>query len=120
MISFTMLSTWLATNFCQTKLFLVLGGLIDHVISTHPAYAQLKTQSEKSGVSVYQILEQTLDTLSAGGHVSLLTRDLHVYPDYHGNRSPLSDPGMTGAVVGLTLNNHHVHSLALQVHQLIS
>ena len=36
--------------------------------------------------------------------VNLLTADYHVYPDFHGNRSPLADPAMTGAVCGLTLD----------------
>ena len=27
-----------------------------------------------------------------------LTKDFHVYPDYHGNRSPLADPNMKGMV----------------------
>ena len=33
-----------------------------------------------------------------------LTRELHMWPDYHGNRSPLADPTLTGALVGLTLD----------------
>ena len=36
--------------------------------------------------------------------MALLTADYHVYPDYHGNRSPLADPAMTGALCGLTLD----------------
>ena len=32
------------------------------------------------------------------------SRSLHVWPDYHGNRSPLADPSLTGAVVGLSLD----------------
>lgn len=30
--------------------------------------------------------------------VSLLTSEYHVYPDYHGNRSPLADPDLKGMV----------------------
>ena len=29
---------------------------------------------------------------------ALLSRDLHVIPDFHGNRSPIADPNMTGMV----------------------
>lgn len=37
-------------------------------------------------------------------NVSQLTKEFHVYPDFHGNRSPLADPTMKGMIVGLTLN----------------
>lgn len=36
--------------------------------------------------------------------ISLLTKELHVWPDFHGNRSPLADPTMKGMVTGLTIN----------------
>lgn len=41
------------------------------------------------------------------GHsdVSLLTKDFHIWPDFHGNRSPLADPTMKGMVTGLTINS---------------
>ena len=33
-----------------------------------------------------------------------MTKDLHVCPDFFGNRSPLADPLMRGSVVGLGLS----------------
>ncbi|XP_026330014.1 FGGY carbohydrate kinase domain-containing protein [Hyposmocoma kahamanoa] len=38
-------------------------------------------------------------------YVSLLTKDFHVWPDFHGNRSPLADPTMKGMITGLTINS---------------
>ena len=35
-----------------------------------------------------------------------LTKDLHFYPDLHGNRSPLADPKMRGMISGLALDDH--------------
>lgn len=37
--------------------------------------------------------------------VSLLTKHLHILPDFHGNRSPLANPKMKGMIVGLTINS---------------
>jgi ribulose kinase len=33
--------------------------------------------------------------------VSTLTSDIHVWPDFHGNRSPLADPSLLGMVIVL-------------------
>lgn len=38
------------------------------------------------------------------GSVQLLTQDLHVWPDLHGNRSPLADATIKGMICGLTMN----------------
>lgn len=34
---------------------------------------------------------------------AILTKDLHVWPDYRGNRSPLADPNCKGVIAGNTL-----------------
>ena len=30
-------------------------------------------------------------------------QDFHIWPDFHGNRSPLADPSLKGVMMGLTL-----------------
>lgn len=36
--------------------------------------------------------------------VATLTSDIHVWPDYHGNRSPLADPSLLGMVISLSFS----------------
>ncbi|XP_022120416.2 FGGY carbohydrate kinase domain-containing protein [Pieris rapae] len=82
------------------------GMLIDHVISSHPAGIELlKTYSTGN---LRNHLRQVLSKMAKGkGYqdVSLLTRDFHMWPDFHGNRSPLADPTLAGTIVGLKIDN---------------
>lgn len=84
------------------------GKLIDHVIQTHPAYELLRQRAGFNGIdSVYAILDDLLKDISKEENIdnlSLLTKNVHVYPDFHGNRSPLADPNMTGQICGLTFD----------------
>ena len=80
------------------------GSLIDHVITTHAAHAALAEQARRDGRSVYQLLNARLERLAHGLPVpAALTRDLHVMPDFHGNRSPRADPSLRGMISGLRL-----------------
>ncbi len=57
-------------------------------------------------MAVQQHLESILECLRASSGLpdaSLLSSDLHVWPDFHGNRAPLADPNMRGAICGLGL-----------------
>ncbi|XP_036452936.1 FGGY carbohydrate kinase domain-containing protein [Colossoma macropomum] len=81
------------------------GGLIDHVVKGHAAFPLLKEEAEKSGQHVHSFLNRYLDELSKDKkHLDLLTTGLHVWPDFHGNRSPLADQSLKGMVVGLSLS----------------
>ena len=56
----------------------------------------------------FVLLHDHLDQLTTGAkasHTSYLTKDLVVYPDFHGNRSPLADSSMRGMLVGLKLDS---------------
>ena len=89
------------------------GALIDHVIFTHARTAELQNAAGAEGRTVYELLNERLDHLSkmtvfpAG-----LTRDLHVLPYFHGNRSPRADATLRGVISGLTLGDT-VDDLAL-------
>ncbi|HVJ19319.1 MAG TPA: FGGY-family carbohydrate kinase [Polyangiaceae bacterium] len=95
------------------------GALIDHTIQSHARHAELEALAKERGVSVYALLNERLDALFAelalrepGAFPALLTRDLHVLPDHHGNRSPRADPTLRGMISGLKLSAS-IDSLAL-------
>ncbi|MBI1246329.1 ribulokinase [bacterium] len=81
------------------------GFLIDFIIQNHGATPKLIEASRASGKSVYEVLNERLETLAKGRKVpASLTKDLHVSPYFHGNRSPFADPTLKGMICGLTLS----------------
>lgn len=84
------------------------GALIDHVIHSHAASIPLLAEAKKQGRTLYELLNERLDALAKTervGHPAQLTHELHVQPDFHGNRSPRADATLRGAVSGLTLSS---------------
>ena len=80
------------------------GSLVDHVITTHAAYPAIAAEAASTGQSIYQLLNQRLDRLAIGHPFpAAVTRDLHVMPDFHGNRSPRADASLRGMISGLRL-----------------
>jgi FGGY-family pentulose kinase len=89
------------------------GALIDHVIHSHARGAELAAEAVAKGTNVYALLNERLDRLAEGAAFPAeLTRDLHVLPDHHGNRSPRADPSLRGMISGLRLTDS-ADSLAL-------
>ena len=89
------------------------GALIDHVVHSHARGAELRTDAAARGTTVYALLNGILDRLASAEPVpASLTHELHVYPDFHGNRSPRADASLRGMVSGLRLTDS-VESLAL-------
>jgi FGGY-family pentulose kinase len=82
------------------------GALIDHIIDSHVRGPELRSHARTEGTTAYALLNTELERLAAGAIVpAALTSDLHVYPDFHGNRSPLADPTLHGMVSGLRLGD---------------
>ena len=89
------------------------GALIDHVVFSHARGSELREEAKRRGTHAYSILNEHLDRLAAQkAHPAELTRELHVFPDFHGNRSPRADPTLRGMVSGLKLSDT-LESLAL-------
>jgi FGGY-family pentulose kinase len=80
------------------------GALIDHVIDSHARGAELRARAERDGTTVYALLNERLADLSSTVEApAMLTKELHVLPYFHGNRSPRADPTLRGAISGLKL-----------------
>ncbi len=78
------------------------GALIDTVIARHAASRDLHLAAEKDRKSIYALLEARLAALDE--ETALLSRNRHIQPDFHGNRSPLAEPWRHGAMDGLSLD----------------
>lgn len=80
------------------------GALVDHVISNHGAAAEAREMAKTQGVSIYELLNARLGVLAEDAEVAGLTRELHVCPYFHGNRSPRANPSLVGMISGLHLS----------------
>jgi FGGY-family pentulose kinase len=87
------------------------GSLIDHTIFSHARGDELRREAKANGTTPYALLNARLEAMALslrGGEddfPAAITRELHVLPDHHGNRSPRADPMARGMVSGLKLDD---------------
>ncbi|KAG7445991.1 Pentulose kinase [Guyanagaster necrorhizus] len=90
------------------------GQLIDFMLITHPAYNKLVELGKEQKKNIHVVLQEMLARLKTESKVDSLTeltKDIHLYPDLHGNRSPIADPRMKGSIMGIALDDT-LHDLA--------
>ncbi|XP_078443617.1 FGGY family of carbohydrate kinase isoform X2 [Wolffia australiana] len=83
------------------------GALLDHIVENHLASPLVANHAASLGISLYEFLNRKLKSMAEDLNVpfiSFLTEDMHLLPDFHGNRSPMADPNSKGVVCGLTLD----------------
>ncbi|RAK99314.1 FGGY-family carbohydrate kinase, partial [Aspergillus ibericus CBS 121593] len=107
------------------------GELIRHVVESHPAYSAALEAAKAKGVHVYDFLNNHLREQARQKQVSvsILAKHFFFYGDLWGNRSPIADPQMSGAIIGLksdeSMNNLALHYygalefIALQTRQIV-
>jgi FGGY-family pentulose kinase len=93
------------------------GLLLSHVIETHPAHSEALEKAKAANQNIYGYLNLLLEDMAKnekapGGNISWLGRHLFFYGDFFGNRSPIADPNMRGAIAGLS-SDTSVDALAL-------
>jgi FGGY-family pentulose kinase len=90
------------------------GSLVDHVIFSHARSHELKEKAEQENKTVYELLNDRLEELGKQEKFpAALTKELHVLPYFHGNRSPRANPTLRGMISGLKLSGT-LDDLALQ------
>lgn len=81
------------------------GELMRHMLETHAAYQETIKEAQAAGKNIYDFLNDHLRALAKANKspsIAYLVRHFFFYGDLWGNRSPIADPNMKGAVVGLS------------------
>jgi D-ribulokinase len=81
------------------------GAAIDHLVRSHAAHNEAAATANDDGIEILEYLERRILSRSASpGEAALLARDVHVFPEFIGNRSPFADPDSRAIVAGLDLD----------------
>jgi D-ribulokinase len=81
------------------------GAAVDHLIRSHPAYNEAVAAARAAGVEILEFLERRiLSRPHNSGEAALVARDIHVLPEFLGNRSPFADPDSRAVVAGMDLD----------------
>jgi len=87
------------------------GAAIDRLMRMSPAFAGVAGRP-----NAFDALEREIVARAGGvSQAARLARDLHVLPDFLGNRSPRADPAARGAIVGFDLRDDEESAMALYV-----
>jgi D-ribulokinase len=81
------------------------GAAVDHLIRSHPAYNETVTAARAAGLEILEFIERRIVSRRQNpGEAALLARDIHVLPEFLGNRSPFADPDSRAVVAGMDLD----------------
>jgi len=81
------------------------GAAIDHLLLSHPAHGVVGEAARREGTDIIGLLERRVIARAGNaGAAALLGRDVHVLPEFLGNRSPYADPDSRAVIAGLDLD----------------
>jgi D-ribulokinase len=80
------------------------GAAIDHLVQMHPASEHAAKMARDSGIGLSQWLSQEAERRGGALAASRLIGDVHVVPEFLGNRAPFSDPDARGLIAGLSMD----------------
>jgi D-ribulokinase len=81
------------------------GAAIDHLVKSHPAYGEAVAVARAAGMEIPEFLEHRIvSRVTSLGQAAVFARDIHVLPEFLGNRSPFADPYSRAMVAGMDLD----------------
>ncbi|UPJ67126.1 FGGY-family carbohydrate kinase [Bradyrhizobium sp. 191] len=81
------------------------GAAIDHLLKSHPGFGEASAAARREGLDLIDFLERRIMARAGdASRAALLARDVHVLPEFIGNRSPYADPDTRAVIAGLDLD----------------
>ncbi|MBO0751879.1 MAG: FGGY-family carbohydrate kinase [Bradyrhizobiaceae bacterium] len=81
------------------------GAAIDHLLRSHPAHDRGEAAARREGLDIISFIEKRIIGRSGNTTTAaLLARDVHILPEFLGNRSPHADPDSRAVIAGLDLD----------------
>ena len=92
------------------------GAAIDQLIQLHPATAEAGALAQAAGKSLPQWLaDRALQLADSASAATRLADDLHVVPEFLGNRAPFADPHARAVIMGQGMESGPDSLVALYV-----
>ena len=80
------------------------GAAIDHLIHMHPFAPEAERLAAEKGMGLADSLAAEVERLGGAANVAQIVADIHVVPEFLGNRAPFADPDARAIIAGLTLD----------------
>lgn len=81
------------------------GAAIDHLLKSHPGFGEVSAAAGDEGLDLIEYLERRIIARSGdASRAALLAHNVHVLPEFIGNRSPYADPDTRAVIAGLDLD----------------
>ena len=81
------------------------GAAIEHLARMHPAAAEAARLAQASGGGLVSWLSREAERRGGASNAINLIGDVHVVPEFIGNRSPFADPEARGVIAGLGMDS---------------
>ena len=80
------------------------GAAIDELVQYHPASARTRERAGAEGLSLVAWLAREAERRGGAARLPELVGDIHVVPEFLGNRSPFGDPAAKALIAGLGMD----------------